>query len=402
MKKQNVSNVERIRESYKGRPYLDPTYDPAFKEFFDDETTLKEFLNHLLHLEGKEKIEQLTFSFDNHLRLRTPYLKEIVFDIYATTASGRFINIEMQRANHSFFLDRVILYNAFLTINAKQSLERSLDFQALRDFEKQHKLYELPETISIWVCNFDLKETNGKYIDTWNLYSDAAIREGNAIPITQKNKYIIVNLTRFTKSLKEIKNPEDAWLYLLKNAGKFDKIQEFENFALDSALERIRVDFAGEELLNAQESSMLTQGEINCRLAEIALKTEEFQRKNEAFLQQSKAFQQQSKAFQQQKEEFQQQSKAFQQQKAEFQRKSEELNHKTEEFQRKSEELNHKTEEFQRKSEKLRLEKEKMNVEYQKIFAEKHSMAKALLQDGVAIEVIAKNFGLSVEEIRAL
>ena len=50
MKKQNVSNVERIRESYKGRPYLDPTYDPAFKEFFDDETTLKEFLNHLLHL----------------------------------------------------------------------------------------------------------------------------------------------------------------------------------------------------------------------------------------------------------------------------------------------------------------------------------------------------------------
>lgn len=381
MKKQNVSNVERIRESYKGRPYLDPTYDPAFKEFFDDETTLKEFLNHLLHLEGKEKIEQLTFSFDNHLRLRTPYLKEIVFDIYATTASGRFINIEMQRANHSFFLDRVILYNAFLTINAKQSLERSLDFQALRDFEKQHKLYELPETISIWVCNFDLKETNGKYIDTWNLYSDAAIRESNAIPITQKNKYIIVNLTRFTKSLKEIKNPEDAWLYLLKNAGKFDKIQEFENFALDSALERIRVDFAGEELLNAQESSMLTQGEINCRLAEIALKTEEFQRKKEAFQQQSKAFQQQSKAFQQQKEE--------------FQRKSEELNHKTEEFQRKNEELNHKTEE-------LRLEREKMNVEYQKIFAEKHAMAKALLQDGVAIEVIAKHFGLSEEEIRAL
>lgn len=402
MKKQNVSNVERIRESYKGRPYLDPTYDPAFKEFFDDETTLKEFLNHLLHLEGKEKIEQLTFSFDNHLRLRTPYLKEIVFDIYATTASGRFINIEMQRANHSFFLDRVILYNAFLTINAKQSLERSLDFQALRDFEKQHKLYELPETISIWVCNFDLKETNGKYIDAWNLYSDAAIREGNAIPITQKNKYIIVNLTRFTKSLKEIKNPEDAWLYLLKNAGKFDKIQEFENFALDSALERIRVDFAGEELLNAQESSMLTQGEINCRLAEIALKTEEFQRKNEAFLQQSKAFQQQTKAFQQQSKAFQQQKEEFQQQKEEFQRKSEELNHKTEEFQRKSEELNHKTEEFQRKSEKLRLEKEKMNVEYQKIFAEKHAMAKALLQDGVAIEVIAKNFGLSVEEIRAL
>lgn len=402
MKKQNVSNVERIRESYKGRPYLDPTYDPAFKEFFDDETTLKEFLNHLLHLEGKEKIEQLTFSFDNHLRLRTPYLKEIVFDIYATTASGRFINIEMQRANHSFFLDRVILYNAFLTINAKQSLERSLDFQALRDFEKQHKLYELPETISIWVCNFDLKETNGKYIDTWNLYSDAAIRESNAIPITQKNKYIIVNLTRFTKSLKEIENPEDAWLYLLKNAGKFDKIQEFENFALDSALERIRVDFAGEELLNAQESSMLTQGEINCRLAEIALKTEEFQRKSEELNHKTEEFQRKNEAFQQQSKAFQQQKEEFQQQKEEFQRKNEELNHKTEEFQRKSEELNHKTEEFQRKSEKLQLEKEKMNVEYQKIFAEKHAMAKALLQDGVAIEVIAKHFGLSVEEIKAL
>ena len=174
--------------------------------------------------------------------------------------------------------------------------------------------------------------------------------------------------------MKEIENPEDAWLYLLKNAGKFDKIQEFENFALDSALERIRVDFAGEELLNAQESSMLTQGEINCRLAEIALKTEEFQRKNEELNHKTE----------------------------EFQRKSEELNHKTEEFQRKSEELNHKTEELNHKTEELRLEREKMNAEYQKIFAEKHAMAKALLQDGVAIEVIAKHFGLSVEEIKAL
>lgn len=287
--------------------------------------------------------------FQKNFRLASKYtgidVKEIRFeefskdDFYATTASGRFINIEMQRANHSFFLDRVILYNAFLTINAKQSLERTLDSQAILEFEKQHRLYELPETVSIWVCNFDLKETNGKYIDTWNLYSDFAAREGNAIPITKKNKYIIINLTRFKKSLEEIKKTEDAWLYLLKNAGNFDKIQDFENFALDSALERIRVDFAGEELLNAQESSMLTQGEINCRLAEIELKKEEFQRKTE------------------------------------------ELNHKCEE---------------------LRLERERIKAEYQTIFAEKYTMAKALLLDGVPINIIAKNFGISVEEIKTL
>ena len=56
------SHTSEIREFFKGTTYLDPTYDPAFKEFF-----------------GEEEI-----------RFRTPYPKNLTFDIFASSENGRF------------------------------------------------------------------------------------------------------------------------------------------------------------------------------------------------------------------------------------------------------------------------------------------------------------------------
>lgn len=36
-KKHNVVRNKPIPEAFKGQTYLDPTYDPAFKELFDNE-----------------------------------------------------------------------------------------------------------------------------------------------------------------------------------------------------------------------------------------------------------------------------------------------------------------------------------------------------------------------------
>ena len=43
-------------------------------------------------------------------------------DAFVTTNSGRVLDIEMQRAEHSFFVDRAILYKAFLIIKGKKCL----------------------------------------------------------------------------------------------------------------------------------------------------------------------------------------------------------------------------------------------------------------------------------------
>ena len=263
-----------IPEIFRGKTYLDPTYDPAFKAFFAGEETLKQFLNDLLHLEGDERIATLTFKCEEENRFRTPEPVKTVFDIFATTGTGRFFDIEMQRAEHDFFIDRVFFYNSFLSIKAKQEMEKSPEFRALGERERTARRYEIPETVSIWICNFDLKETEGRCIDYWSTHSEEAARRGNAKPISRKNRYILINLPRFAKAPEEIERPEERWLYLLKNAGQGKQLPDFGNDAFESALERIRVDLADDGLLNSQEAKMVTQEEIDCRLASAELRGE--------------------------------------------------------------------------------------------------------------------------------
>jgi hypothetical protein len=42
-KTRKVSRNRPIPEAFRGKVYLDPTYDPAFKELFDSEDALREF-----------------------------------------------------------------------------------------------------------------------------------------------------------------------------------------------------------------------------------------------------------------------------------------------------------------------------------------------------------------------
>ena len=48
--------------------------DPAFKEFFDSEDALKDFLDGELGLDGDDKIKKLTFTFDKSLDFRLPFM----------------------------------------------------------------------------------------------------------------------------------------------------------------------------------------------------------------------------------------------------------------------------------------------------------------------------------------
>ena len=105
-----------MTKKFQGKTYLDPKYDPAFKELFDSEDAIKDFLNDILKLEDDDKIKSLTFAFDKAFRFRTLKSKKVVLDIFITTDSGRFLNIETQKWRHEFFVDRAVLYNVALVI----------------------------------------------------------------------------------------------------------------------------------------------------------------------------------------------------------------------------------------------------------------------------------------------
>ena len=261
---QETKDIESIRKKFEGQMYLDPTYDPAFKALFDSEEALKDFLDGVLGLEGDGKIKTLRFNFDNALVFRVPHEKKVVFDIFATTGNNRFFNIEMQRLENNFFIDRTILYKAFHIIKGRKDMELSKEFKALSEKEKKYRRYELPECISVWICNFDLPHADGEVRDEWGIYSTHALKtmaeqKKAAVPVSEKNKYIFLSVPNFKKSIEEVNSSIDKWLYLLNHAKDGKKLPNFGSDIIQDAIERIKVENASDELLAAQEANMTTK-----------------------------------------------------------------------------------------------------------------------------------------------
>ena len=90
------------------------------------------------------------------------------------------------------------------------------------------------------------------YRDEVGLYNQSSVGKDGCIPISTKNKYIIVDLTKFDKPKDKLKTDEDRWLYILKNAGSSSSLPEFENPTFEDALRRIECDTASDELLIRQ------------------------------------------------------------------------------------------------------------------------------------------------------
>lgn len=137
-KRKNVIRKEPIPAKLVGQAFIDPTYDTGFQELFDSPKALKDFLDGLLDLHGNDQIKELKYTFNYTSRFRVPQSRKIIMDAFATTGSGRFLDIEMQRAEHSFF--------------------------------------------------------SGKYIDEWAIYSRNSMENRIKEPVYAKNKYIIVSL----------------------------------------------------------------------------------------------------------------------------------------------------------------------------------------------------------------
>ena len=264
--------TREIPEIFEGVKYLDPKYEPAFRELFDDKIILTDFLNTILHLEDGGKIDNLDFKFESKTLFKIPERREVTLDIFAHTEDNRFLDIEMQRAGHPFFIDRVFYYSAFLAIKGKQQYAKSADFKKLREEEQLKRRYELPETISIWICNFHPRENCTEYRDEWAIYSRSDVecngKGGSPLPITDKIKYILIDLPNFVKYCNRTDSREMRWLYLLANAGGKDDMPDMGDDILNQAMGRISVDTASESLLKTQEHSMIAQDEIICRLAE--------------------------------------------------------------------------------------------------------------------------------------
>jgi hypothetical protein len=227
-------------------------------------------LNSLLQLDHDHEIVDLEYEFEKPIDIFMPENDPARLDVWVHTRDNRYLNIEMQNKVHSFFFDRMQLYNSYLTLRGKYEFNRSDYFMGLPEEERRYRYYELPETVSIWLCNNPVLRSKEIYKDVWLTYSEYEVKSGNALPILRKNRYIVVDLPNFLQLRKGVKTREDFWLRLISRGPL--QVPETEDPIFANALDRLRVSRVNPELLKALEANMFDHHEYEALEAEAFLK----------------------------------------------------------------------------------------------------------------------------------
>ena len=253
---------EKTYEEIKKATYVNPLYDPGFKAFLGEEQALKSFLNGALHLSKERQIKSVTIK-NIEINIVFPTTKTFRLDIRATTADGRCVDVEMQKAKPAHFIERVLLQHSAFLLQSKY--EQDKDF--LDNFpenptdaerkERDDRFYKIPPTIAIWVCDFHVENQVG-YRGSW------AVKNEKGLPVTDKIEYIMYDLTQFSVSKDQIQTDEERWLYLLKTAGTSDDLPDFGDRVIANAIKRLLVKTASEKLLREQAKNMvMTEEELD-------------------------------------------------------------------------------------------------------------------------------------------
>ncbi|NER07324.1 MAG: Rpn family recombination-promoting nuclease/putative transposase [Okeania sp. SIO3C4] len=194
--------------------FINPKVDYAFKKIFGSEQSkeiLISFLNAIIY-DGEKTIKDLTivnpFNPGKIISFKETYL-----DVKAVLIDGSIVIIEMQVA-------RMAAFNKRVAYNLSKAYANQLD--------KGENYPLLNPAIALTITDFILfKNTDD------NLNKDDYINKFVFQEETKKYKclekelrLIFVELPKFNKSLSELKNLTDKWIYFLKEAASFDEIPE--------------------------------------------------------------------------------------------------------------------------------------------------------------------------------
>jgi len=200
--------------------YINPFTDFGFKKIFGEEANkdlLMSFLNELLAYENQE-IKELTFKKNEQL---PEYEKErkAVYDLFCENEKGEKFIVEMQQAKQEFFKDRMIFYSTFPI--KEQAPKGKITDENGKEINWD---YELKAVYVIAVLNFKIPVEgleNGKLLSRSKILD---VETHNTF--YNKLTFITLELPYFNKTIDELENNFDKWIYVLKNLDTFDRIPD--------------------------------------------------------------------------------------------------------------------------------------------------------------------------------
>jgi predicted transposase/invertase (TIGR01784 family) len=181
-----------------GDRYINPLTDFGFKRLFGTEPNKKlliDFLNVILP--SQHRVKDLTYRSNENLG-NTPLDRKAVFDLYCQSEKGEKFIVEMQKAKHNYFKDRSIYYASF-----------PIQDQA----EKGDWNYKLEPIYTIGILDFIFDEDKNDD----NLLHIVELKDQNCKVFYEKLKFIYLELPKFKKTIDQLNDHFDKWLFLLKH-----------------------------------------------------------------------------------------------------------------------------------------------------------------------------------------
>jgi predicted transposase/invertase (TIGR01784 family) len=220
--------------------YVNPFTDFGFKRLFGEEPNkdlLLDFLNELLK-EEQGKITDLTYLKNEHVGT-TELDRKAIFDLYCENEKGEKFIVELQKTKQNFFKDRTIYYSTF---PIREQAKRA-------DWN-----YELTAVYTIAILDFVFDEDKDNP-DKFRYDIKLTDQESQKV-FYDKLTFIYLEMPKFNKSVEQLENRFDKWLFIIRNLNKLDRVpdklreQIFEKLFEVAEISR----FTNDQLLSYEDS----------------------------------------------------------------------------------------------------------------------------------------------------
>jgi predicted transposase/invertase (TIGR01784 family) len=187
--------------------YINPFTDFGFKKIFGEEEN-KDLLVDFIQTLMPEKRNITTINYLKTEKLgRSSTERKAIFDLYCENDKGEKFIVELQRAEQDYFKERSIYYSTF----------------AIQEQAKKGKWdYNWQGVYTIAIMDFSFTHSLHKNVKTQVVLYD----EENSVVFSDKLKYIYLEMDKFEKSIEELENHYEKWLFILKNLHLLDEIPD--------------------------------------------------------------------------------------------------------------------------------------------------------------------------------
>ena len=192
---------------YTEERYISLLTDFGFKRIFGTDPNkdlLIDFLNSLF--DGEQVVNDVTFLNSEHVGdVRAD--RKAIFDVYCENEKGEKFIVEMQNASQQYFKDRSLYYATF----------------PIREQAQKGGLwnYELKHVYVVALLNYDMTEPSFAK-DTINHDIGLLDKQTHKV-FNDKLTFKYVEISKFDKSIEELKSNYDKWIYVLQNLSRLDR-----------------------------------------------------------------------------------------------------------------------------------------------------------------------------------